>query len=65
MAGVLKYWNGSAWVEVEISAPAGPAGPTGPTGPAGPTGPTGPTGSTGATGPVGLPDPVVQAILFR
>ena len=35
MAGVLKYWNGSAWVEVEVSAPVGPAGPTGATGPAG------------------------------
>lgn len=36
MAGVLKYWNGSAWAEVEVSAPQGPTGPTGPTGPAGP-----------------------------
>lgn len=26
MSGVLKYWNGTAWTEVEISAPAGPAG---------------------------------------
>ena len=59
MPGVIKYWNGSAWVEVEVSAPVGPQGPIGPTGPAstvtGPTGPsvTGPTGPTGSTGPTG------------
>lgn len=27
MPGVLKYWNGSAWAEVEVSAPVGPQGP--------------------------------------
>lgn len=56
MPGVLKYWNGSAWVEAEISAPVGPQGPTGPTGAVGPTGVTGPAGTQGiqgATGPTG------------
>lgn len=28
MTGVLKYWTGSAWAEVEITAPVGPMGPT-------------------------------------
>jgi len=33
MAGVLKYWNGTAWVEVEIAAPEGPQGAAGPQAP--------------------------------
>jgi len=44
-------WDGSKWVAIVGTLPAGPAGPTGPTGATGSQGPAGNTGSTGPAGP--------------
>jgi hypothetical protein len=59
----IYQYNGSTWVIVGQTGPAGPqgpiglAGPTGATGAAGPQGPTGLTGPTGATGSAGPQGP--------
>lgn len=45
----LKYWNGTAFVDLK-----GDPGATGAAGTAGATGPAGPAGATGATGPQGV-----------
>jgi hypothetical protein len=47
---VLRYYNGSTWVDPGATGPVGPTGATGATGPAGPQGPTGLTGPAGAAG---------------
>lgn len=53
MPGVLKYWDGSAWSELSITAPTGAQGAQGAQGTQGATGSQGATGAQGAQGPQG------------
>ena len=50
MAGLLKIWNGTEWIEIAGGGGEGTEGPEGPQGPAGNTGATGAAGSDGADG---------------
>lgn len=57
----FRYWDGSSWVLLNDSGPAGTRGYTGSigaTGPVGDTGPTGPRGYTGSIGATGLMGPL-------